>query len=111
MGLIKRLIMAWIAPAVANLIEENARLRGELAAASKEAANLRAECVELEDDKQKLIDFLLSSNAVPTLYSNEPPKVEPKKPNRFAAASSARDFSRIATILENEAFRDDGFQQ
>jgi hypothetical protein len=104
---VKMMLMGWLYP---QLVEENAKLRGELAFTQKELASVKIEVGQLEEDKHKLLDWVLSGIGMPALYSNDTPKPKEKPKNRFANVSQGRDYSRIATILENEGFSETEFQ-
>lgn len=68
---------------------------------------LRERIDELEEERKKLIDWLLSINGAPSsLYGeSEKEKVLAKPQNPFVGTTKATDFKRIAEELEAEGMR------
>lgn len=105
---IKRFFLAWVG---SEMLAELAQLRGELAVSKKQLTDVKAELALVEEDRHKLLDWVLIAAGQHPLYSNEPTPKPQTKGNPLAGVSQGRDFSRIATMLENEGLGDSEFRK
>lgn len=105
---IKRFFLACFGP---ELLAELAQLRGELAVSKKQLTDVKAELALVEEDRHKLLDWVLIAAGQHPLYSNEPVAKPQTKGNPLGGITQGRDFARIATMVENEAFRDVEFHK
>lgn len=82
-----------------------AEAKGELAYRVRVITELQQRVDELEEERKKMIDWLLSINGAPSTLYGEPeptPKNQPPS-NPFNNVSRAGDWSRVAERLEAEA--------
>lgn len=90
-----------------DLVEELASVRGELTHTKKTLIDIREELSLKESDIKVLIDRYLYASGAPMLYTNDPPKPAQGPRDPFSGVSQARDYSRIASMVESQAFAED----
>ena len=80
---------------------------GQLDASKARIADLKEQVALLESEKKTLMDWLLTLNGAPTMYSAKPPDTRREQPvhdNPTAGARNARDYQRLAEQALNMQF-------
>lgn len=114
----KRWLAFWVAQKTMDdnlaLKAENLRLRNEVVLGEKQLKLVKDDLISIEDDRKKLLDWIMVANGAPTLYSQTPtkPNVGPQRRlDSLSNLSQGRDFARIASQMESEAFSDTEFRR